>query len=146
MVAEYFNKYDNKNFVGCKTETTIHGIHEGVVIDAYKKDNGFLMNDSECSNEEKEGMNDPIETRRSTDNIKDPTGIDLEILLCEVETPLNPSSPSNRLTSTLMLLMFCTAFAVPNKFVNELLKDTNSPRNNTLNKLFYKEKCLLMKL
>ena len=68
------------------------------------------MDDNEGSDSEKEEMNDPLETRGSTINIKDPSVIDHEILLREAGTPLYEGSPLNRLTSTLMLLVCCTTF------------------------------------
>ena len=48
-----------------------------------------------------------------------------------------------------MLLNCCTTFAVPNNFVDELLKllhETILPKGNMLPKTFYEAKCLLMKL
>ena len=48
-----------------------------------------------------------------------------------------------------MLLVCCTTFAVPNNFVDELLKllkETILPKDNTLPKSYYKTKCMLMKL
>lgn len=56
-------------------------------------------------------MNDPMEKRGSTMNMKDPSWIDHGILLREAGTPLYEGSTSNRLTSTLMLLVCCTTFA-----------------------------------
>ena len=112
-------------------------------------EDGFPTNDNEGSDEEREDNNNPMETRGTTMNIKDPTGIDLEILLREAKTPLYLGSTFNRLTSTLMLLVCCTTFAVPNNFVDELLKllnETILPKDNTLPKSFYEAKCLLMKL
>jgi hypothetical protein len=87
-------------------------------------------------------------TKGTIINIKDPTNIDLKIFLCEAQTPLYPRSTSNRLTSTLMLLVCCTIFAIPNNFVDELLKllkEMSLPKDNTLPKSFSKAKCLLMR-
>ena len=122
MVAECFNKYDNINFEGCKTKTTIHDGVKDAMVEDHRREDGFSINDNEGSDEEGEGKNGPMESDGSTMNIKDPTSIDPEILLCEAGTPLYPGCSLNHLTSTLMLLVSCTTFVVPNNFVNELLK------------------------
>ena len=80
------------------------------------------MNNNEGSDEEMEEMNDPMDTRGSTINMKDLSGIVHKILLREAGTLNNGGSPLNRLTTTLMLQLCCTTFAVPYNFVDELLK------------------------
>ncbi len=149
MVAECFSKYDCLNFGGHEIEANIYDGLGPALVEDPKEDDGSPMTNPEGSDEEREEMNDPLETRGMTMNIKDPSGIDHDILLHEAGTPLYEGSPSNRLTSTLMLLVCCTTFAVPNNFVDELfklLKETILPKDNTLPKSFYEAKCLLMKL
>ena len=83
-----------------------------------------------------------METRGTTTNINDPSGIALDNLLREARTPLYAGSSSNRLTSILMLLSCCTTFAVPNNFVDKLLKlmhETILPKGNMLPKTFSKQ-------
>jgi hypothetical protein len=54
MVAECFNKYDNVNFDGCETKTTIHDrVLDALVEDPNEEDN-LPMNDNGSSNEERE--------------------------------------------------------------------------------------------
>ena len=54
MVAKCFSKYDCLNFDGHKTEATIHdGLRDELVEDP-KREDGFITNDNECSNEERE--------------------------------------------------------------------------------------------
>ena len=145
MVAECFSKYDCLNFGGHETEATTHDGQGHALVEDLKG----RMTNPERSDEEREIMIDPLKTRGRTINIKDPSGIDHEILLHEVGTPLYEGSPSNRLTLILMLLVCCTTFAVSNNFVDKLfklLKETILPKDNTLPKSFYKAKCLLMKL
>ena len=119
------------------------------LVEDPKGEDGSPMTNPEGSDEEMDEINDSLETRGRTMNIKDPSGIDHEILLHEVGTPLYEGSPSNRLTSTLMLLVCYITFVVPNNFVDELfklLKETILSNDNTLPKSFYEAKCLLMKL
>ena len=149
MVAECFNKYENVNFGKCETDNTIHVGADDALVEEPDGEDGFPTNANESSDDEREDNNDPMETRGTTMNIEDPSGVDLETLLREARTALYPGSTSNRLTSTLLLLLCCTTFAVPNNFVDELLKllnETILPKDNKLPKSFYEAKCLLMKL
>ena len=149
MVAECFNKYDNVNLGGCETNPSIHDGANNELVEVPVEDDGFPMIDNEGSDDEREDNNDPMETRGTTTNINDPSGIALDNLLCEARTPLYAGSSSNRLTSILMLLNCCTTFAIPNNFVDKLLKllhETIFPKGNILPKTFYEAKCLLMKL
>jgi hypothetical protein len=148
MVGECFSKYDCINFDGNETQDNIHVGLGNAMVEYSDGEDRSPMESHEGSDSEKEEMNDPME-RRSTMNMKDPGGIDHEILLREAGTPLYEGSPSNRLTSTLLLLVCCTTFAVPNNFVDELLKllkETILPKDNTLPKSYYEAKCMLMKL
>ena len=96
MVAECFSKYDCINFDGNKTEDNIHdGVGDAIVADPNGEE-GSPMEGNKGSNSEKEEMNDPLERRLSTMNMKDPGGIDHKILLREAGTPLYKGSPSNR--------------------------------------------------
>ena len=122
MVVECFSKYDSLNFGEHKTETNIHDGLGCALVEDPKGHDGSPMTNPEGSDEERVEMNNPLKTRERTINIKDPSGIDHEILLYKVGFPLYERSPSNRLTSTLMLLVCCTTFAVPNNFVDELFK------------------------
>jgi len=149
MVVECFNMYDNVNLGGCETNPSIHDGVDDAVDEALVEDEGFPMSDNEGSVGEREDNNDPLETRGTTMNMEDPSGIALDSLLCEVKTPLYAGSSSNRLTSTLLLLVCCTTFGVPNSFVDELFKllhETILPKGNTLPRTFYKAKCLLKNL
>ena len=149
MVAECFNKYNNVNLGGCETNPSIHdGIDDELFVEALVGNDGFPTTDNKGNDDEREGNNDPMETRGTTTNINDPSGIALDTLLREARTPLYAWSSSNRLTSILMLLVCCTTFAIPNNFVDDLLKllhETILPKGNMLPKTFYKAKCLLMK-
>ena len=116
------------------------------LVEDPKKDDGSPMTNHEGSDEEREEINDPLETRGRTMNIKDPSGIDHDILLHEVGTPLYEGSPSNRLTSILMLLVCCTTFAVPNNFVDELfklLKETILPKGQHTTKIILRGEMLV---
>ena len=140
MVAECFNEYDCLNFDRHEIEATIHDGPGPAWVEDLKWEDGSPMNDPEGSDKENEKLNDPLKTRGRTMNIEDPSGIDHEIFLHEAGTPLYGGNPSNRLTSTLMLLVCCTTFAVPNNFVDEffkLLKETILPKDNTLPRSFY---------
>ena len=149
MVAECFGKYDSLNFDGHEPQATIHEGLGTALVDDNEGGDGLATNDTEGSDDERQEMNDPMETRGSTVNSEDPSGVDHFILLNEAGTPLYEGSPSNRLTSTLLILLCCTTFAVPNNFVDELLKllkETILPKDNTLPKSFNEAKGLLMKL
>ena len=98
MVAECFSNYDCLNFDRLETEATIHDRIGDALVEDPKGEDGFTTNVNEGSDEEREEMNDPMETRGSTMNNKDPSGIDHEILLREAGTPLYEGSLSNRLT------------------------------------------------
>lgn len=107
------------------------------------------MEDNNNSEEGVNTNNDQMEREGTFATVKDPTGVDMEVLLREAQTPLYGGSTSNCLTSSLMLLVSCTTFGVPNSFVDELfklLKETILPKDNSLPKSFYKAKSLLMKL
>lgn len=150
MVADCFNKYDNVNLGGSETiPTHDDGVDDVVHEAAHCPEDGFVLSDNEGSDDETEERNNPMESRGTTMNMNDPSGIAVDILLRDAKTPLYVGSSSNRLTSTLMLLVCCTTFGVPNKFVDELLKllrETILPKGNTLPKTFYEAKCMLMKL
>ena len=112
-------------------------------------DDAFPPSHDEGSENGMEDNNDPMESSGTTMNIKDPSGIVLDVLLSEARTPLYAGSSSDRLTSILMVLNCCTTFGVSNSFVDELLKllhESILPKGNTLPKTFYEAKCLLMKL
>ena len=119
-MAECFSKYDCLNFDGHKTEATVDDghdteatIHDGLedaLVEDPNMEGRSLMDDNEGSNLEKEEINDPFETRGNTMNIKDPGGIEHEILLRKAGTPLYEGSSLNRLTLTLTLLVCCTTF------------------------------------
>ena len=150
MVAECFNKYDNVNLGGYDTNPSIH---DGVDVEFNEVppvgDDGFPPRDNEGSDDGMEDNNDPMESSGTAMNIKDPSGIVLDTLLHEANTPLYAGSSSNRLTSILMILVCCTTFGVSNNFVDELLKllqESILPKGNTLPKTFHEAKCLLMKL
>ena len=149
MVAECSNKFDYFNFNRDVIEITIRDKLEDALVEDLKGEASFCMNNNEGSDGEMKEMNDHMEKIRSTMDNKVPTNIDQKFLLHEAETPLHAGSPLKRLTLTLMLLVWCTTFAIPNNFVDELLKllkETIVPKDNTLPKSFYEAKCLLMML
>jgi hypothetical protein len=150
MVAECFNKYDNVNLGGSDTNPSMH---DGFDVEFNEMapvwDDAFTPSHDEGSENGMEDNNDPMESSGTTMNIKDPSGIVLDVLLREARTPLYAGSSSNRLASILMVLNCCTTFGVSNSFVDELLKllhESILPKGNTLPKTFHEAKGLLMKL
>jgi len=149
MVSKYFNKYDNINVNGQRIENIITNPIEGALDEDIGLVDGSPKQDDNNREEELDANNDPMEREGTSTYVKDPTSVDMQVLLQEVQTLLYARSTSNQLTSTLMLLVSCTTHGISNSFVDKLLKllkETTLPKDNSLSKSFYEAKNLLMKL
>jgi hypothetical protein len=122
MVVECFNKYDNINVNGQGIEKITTCAVEDAPVEDFGGEDNFSMQDNDNTYEAVDASNDAMEREGTSTNMNDPTSVDMEVLLREAQTPLYAGSTSNRLTSTLMLLVSCITFGVPNNFVDELLK------------------------
>jgi len=122
MVTNCFNKYDTINVTGQRIDNIEHDPPEDAPAEDPSMGHGLPVQDIDNVNDGVDANNDPVEREGTSTNVKDPVGVDMNVLLREAQTPLYAGSIANRLMSTLMLLVSCTTYGVPNRFVDELLK------------------------